>query len=108
MLRLTENLWVSRPGAEYADFYGRALRNHILASIDPEDPGCVYFTPLRPQYNRVYSQPEETFWCCVGTGMENPFGRLGSTQVNNPSGNTPFDPGRTVQPYHHNADPFLP
>jgi hypothetical protein len=39
-------------------------------------PGYVYFTPLRPGHYRVYSQPERAFWCCVGSGMENP-GRYG-------------------------------
>ncbi len=76
MLRLTEALFVSRPAARYADFYERALYNHILSSIDPKAPGYVYFTPLRPEHYRVYSQPEQSFWCCVGTGMENP-GRYG-------------------------------
>lgn len=72
MLRLTEQLFASKPGAAYADYYERALYNHILASIHPGEPGFVYFTPIRPQHYRVYSQPEQCFWCCVGTGMENP------------------------------------
>ena len=33
-------------------------------------------TPIRPQHYRVYSQPDKCFWCCVGTGIENP-GRFG-------------------------------
>lgn len=72
MLRLTEQLFGSEPKAAYADYYERALYNHILASINPVTPGYVYFTPLRPAHYRVYSQPEQCFWCCVGTGMENP------------------------------------
>ena len=76
MLRLTGQLFVSQPKAAYADFYERALYNHILASINTERPGYVYFTPIRPQHYRVYSQPDKGFWCCVGTGMENP-GRYG-------------------------------
>ena len=72
MLRLTEQLFASEPGAAYADYYERALYNHILASINPVTPGYVYFTPIRPEHYRVYSQPEQCFWCCVGTGMENP------------------------------------
>ncbi|MEO6993040.1 MAG: glycoside hydrolase family 127 protein [Lacunisphaera sp.] len=72
MLRLTEGLFASAPNAAYADYYERALYNHILASIDPTDPGYVYFTPIRPDHYRVYSTPGESFWCCVGTGMENP------------------------------------
>lgn len=76
MLRLTEQLFAADPKGEYADFYERALYNHILASIDIRKPGYVYFTPIRPDHYRVYSQPENCFWCCVGTGMENP-GRYG-------------------------------
>jgi uncharacterized protein len=72
MLRLTEQLFASRPRAAYADYYERALYNHILASINIERPGYVYFTPIRPEHYRVYSQPSNCFWCCVGTGMENP------------------------------------
>lgn len=76
MLRLTRRLFESRPDAAYADFYERALYNHILASINPARPGFVYFTPIRPAHYRVYSQPDQCFWCCVGTGIENP-GRYG-------------------------------
>jgi DUF1680 family protein len=28
-------------------------------------------TPMRPRHYRVYSQAEQCFWCCVGSGMEN-------------------------------------
>lgn len=72
MLRLTEQLFATWPEAAYADYYERALYNHILASINPVTPGYVYFTPIRPDHYRVYSQPDQSFWCCVGTGMENP------------------------------------
>ncbi len=72
MLRLTEQLFATEPKAAYADYYERALYNHILSTINPEHPGFVYFTPIRPDHYRVYSQPETSFWCCVGTGMENP------------------------------------
>ncbi len=72
MLRLTQQLFEAEPQARYADYYERALYNHILASIHPDHPGYVYFTPLRPQHYRVYSEPELCFWCCVGSGMENP------------------------------------
>ncbi|HYW79350.1 MAG TPA: glycoside hydrolase family 127 protein, partial [Thermoguttaceae bacterium] len=76
MLRLTRQLFAAEPKADYADFYERALYNHILSAINVEHPGYVYFTPIRPDHYRVYSQPETSFWCCVGTGMENP-GRYG-------------------------------
>ncbi|MBE2215568.1 MAG: glycoside hydrolase family 127 protein [Opitutaceae bacterium] len=76
MLRLTEQLFEAGPEARHVDYYERALYNHILASIHPTVPGYVYFTPIRPEHYRVYSVPEHHFWCCVGSGMENP-GRYG-------------------------------
>lgn len=72
MLKLTEELFAAGPRADLADYYERALYNHILASIHPTRPGYVYFTPIRPAHYRVYSDPEHAFWCCVGSGMENP------------------------------------
>jgi uncharacterized protein len=71
MLRLTKNLYFSSPQSRYIDYYERALYNHILSSVHPSRPGFVYFTPMRPDHYRVYSQPGECFWCCVGSGLEN-------------------------------------
>lgn len=71
MLKLTEGLFRMNPDAKYADFYERALYNHILSTQHPEHGGYVYFTPARPGHYRVYSQPNSAMWCCVGTGMEN-------------------------------------
>jgi len=70
MLKLTELLFQDNPEAHYADYYERALYNHILSSQHP-DGGFVYFTPMRPNHYRVYSQPHQGFWCCVGSGLEN-------------------------------------
>ena len=70
MLRLSHMLFLTEPNASYMDYYERALYNHILSSQHP-DGGFVYFTPMRPRHYRVYSQPHETFWCCVGSGLEN-------------------------------------
>jgi hypothetical protein len=77
MLRLSTLLYRLDPQPRYADFYERTLFNHILASQHPQHGGLVYFTPIRPRHYRVYSQPQECFWCCVGTGIEN-HGRHGA------------------------------
>lgn len=71
MLKLTEDLFRMQPSARYADFYERAMFNHILSTQHPEHGGYVYFTPVRPEHYRVYSSPNNAMWCCVGTGMEN-------------------------------------
>lgn len=71
MLKLTEDLFRVNPLAKYADYYERTMYNHILSTQHPEHGGFVYFTPARPRHYRVYSQPNEAMWCCVGSGMEN-------------------------------------
>jgi DUF1680 family protein len=70
MLKLTEDLFRINPQAKYADFYERALYNHILSTQHPDHGGYVYLTSARPRHYRVYSS-SEAMWCCVGTGMEN-------------------------------------
>ena len=71
MLKLTGLLFQGDPKASYADYYERALYNHILGSQRPQSGGFVYFTPMRPNHYRVYSQPQQGMWCCVGSGLEN-------------------------------------
>jgi DUF1680 family protein len=71
MLKLSEGLFRMKPEAKYADFYERALYNHILSTQHPDHGGYVYFTSARPRHYRVYSAPNAAMWCCVGTGMEN-------------------------------------
>jgi len=70
MLKLTELLFLSDAKVGYADYYERALYNHILSSQRPETGGFVYFTPMRPNHYRVYSQVDKGMWCCVGSGIE--------------------------------------
>ena len=71
MLRLTKMLYQTSAQVSYMDYYERALYNHILSTINPIQGGFVYFTPMRSGHYRVYSQPQTSFWCCVGSGMEN-------------------------------------
>ncbi len=71
MERLSKALFLEKQEMNYLDFYERTLYNHILSSQHPEKGGFVYFTPIRPNHYRVYSQPETSMWCCVGSGLEN-------------------------------------
>jgi DUF1680 family protein len=71
MLKLTRHLFSWSPDAEMMDFYERGLFNHILASQDPATGMMCYYVPLKPGAYKSFSTPEESFWCCVGTGMEN-------------------------------------
>ena len=45
MLKLTRHLFEWDPRAEYADYYERALYNHILASQNPETGMMCYYVP---------------------------------------------------------------
>ena len=71
MLKLTRQLFRLAPSAALADFYERGLFNHILASQDPATGMLCYYVPLKPGAFKTYSTPDQSFWCCVGTGMEN-------------------------------------
>ncbi|WP_426209872.1 beta-L-arabinofuranosidase domain-containing protein [Massilia sp. TWP1-3-3] len=70
MLRLSQMLFERGGQVRYADYIERALYNHILSSQRPGDGGLVYFTPMRPNHYRVYSQADKAMWCCVGSGIE--------------------------------------
>jgi hypothetical protein len=71
MLKLTRALFLQDPRADYADYYERTLYNGILASQDPDSGMVTYFQGARPGYMKLYHTPEDSFWCCTGTGMEN-------------------------------------
>lgn len=71
MLKLGRHLFCISPESKIFDYYERALYNHILAQQDPENGMVVYFLPLATGTHKVYSTPENSFWCCVGSGFEN-------------------------------------
>ena len=71
MLKLTRHLFCWQPTQELADYYERALYNHILASQNPTTGMMCYFVPLRMGTQKQFSDRFNTFTCCVGTGMEN-------------------------------------
>ncbi|MFB3855669.1 MAG: beta-L-arabinofuranosidase domain-containing protein [Vicinamibacterales bacterium] len=71
MLKLTRALFLHEPSVQKMDFYERGLFNHILASQDPSSGMMCYYVPLRPASFKTYNTPEDSFWCCTGTGMEN-------------------------------------
>lgn len=71
MLKLSRHLFAWKSIAAYNDYYERALYNHILASQDRGDGMMCYYVPLKMGAKKTYSTPFESFWCCVGSGMEN-------------------------------------
>ncbi len=71
MLKLTRHLFAWTAEGRYADYYERALFNHILATQDPKKGMLMYFCSLKPGHFHTYSKPYDAFWCCTGTGLEN-------------------------------------
>ncbi|HUL78642.1 MAG TPA: beta-L-arabinofuranosidase domain-containing protein [Vicinamibacteria bacterium] len=72
MLKLSRRLFLRDASPSRIDFYERGLFNHILASNDPATGRVTYFVSMKAGAFRTYSTAEDSFWCCVGTGMENP------------------------------------
>ena len=70
MLKLTRHIYEWAPNARYFDYYERTLHNHILAQQHPRTGMFTYMTPTISGAVREFSTPYDSFWCCVGTGME--------------------------------------
>jgi uncharacterized protein len=70
MLKMTRRLFALHPDIKYAEFHERALFNHILASMDPEDGRTCYMVPVGRGVQHEYQNMFGSFTCCVGSGME--------------------------------------
>ena len=70
LLKLADRLFCYKPDSKIADYYERALYNHILGQQDTLTSMVSYFTPLMTGGYRLYSTRDSSFWCCVGSGFE--------------------------------------
>jgi uncharacterized protein len=70
MLKLSEHLFEWEASALVADFYERALFNHILSSQNPETGNVAYNLSLEMGGFKNFQNPFD-FTCCIGSGMEN-------------------------------------
>jgi len=70
MMKLTRHLfgWTADP--RLMDYYERALFNHRLGTINPEDGTMMYYLPLASGYWKTFGKPYDSLWCCTGTGSE--------------------------------------
>jgi DUF1680 family protein len=71
MLRLTRQLFTWSADPKLADYYERALFNGILSTQDPETGMVMYYVPMESGWYRTFCTPNDSFWCCTGTGVEN-------------------------------------
>ncbi|WP_313457534.1 glycoside hydrolase family 127 protein [Stenotrophomonas sp.] len=70
MLKLTRHLYQWTPQARYFDYYERTLLNHTMSAQHPETGMFTYMTPMITGGERGFSDKFDSFWCCVGSGME--------------------------------------
>jgi DUF1680 family protein len=70
LIKMTRKLFALQPEIKYAEFHERALFNHILGSMDPEDGRTCYMVPVGRGVRHEYADMFRSFTCCVGSGME--------------------------------------
>uniref|UniRef100_A0ACD5UHS1 Uncharacterized protein n=1 Tax=Avena sativa TaxID=4498 RepID=A0ACD5UHS1_AVESA len=95
LLKVSRNLFRWTKEVKYADHYERLLINGIMGNQRGTEPGVmIYFLPMGPGRSKSISGappsglppkmpggwggPNDTFWCCYGTGIES-FSKLGDT-----------------------------
>ncbi|KAF7110326.1 hypothetical protein CFC21_110454 [Triticum aestivum] len=95
LLKVSRNLFRWTKEVKYADHYERLLINGIMGNQRGTQPGVmIYFLPMGPGRSKSISGgppsglppknpggwggPNDTFWCCYGTGIES-FSKLGDT-----------------------------
>jgi DUF1680 family protein len=78
MMKLTRHLFGWAPEARHMDYYERVVFNHRLGTIDPSTGTTMYYYPLGIDLYKTYGTPNDSFWCCNGTGVEE-FAKLADT-----------------------------
>ena len=69
LMKLQRHVFSWTGDARLMDAYERALFNCRLGTQNAQGLK-QYFFPLAAGYWRAYNSPEESFWCCTGTGAE--------------------------------------
>jgi len=72
MIKLTGLMFSWKPQAAQMDYVERGLINHLLSNLGRQPGEFGYFVSLASVSVKVFSTPTDSWWCCVGTGMENP------------------------------------
>lgn len=69
LMKLQRHVFAWTADARWTDAYERALFNCRLGTQNAQGLK-QYFFPLAAGYWRAYNSPDESFWCCTGTGVE--------------------------------------
>ncbi|HEY3812671.1 MAG TPA: beta-L-arabinofuranosidase domain-containing protein [Caulobacteraceae bacterium] len=78
MLKLTRHVMAWRGDARAGDYYERAFLNGVLGTHHPADGMMMYYVPMQWGYWKMFSDHDNGFWCCDGTGVES-FSKLGDS-----------------------------
>jgi uncharacterized protein len=71
LLKLDRQLFLLDQDSKRIDHYERAVYNHILASVDEDNPGNTYHVPLNPGAQKSFGNANmDAFTCCNGTALE--------------------------------------
>jgi hypothetical protein len=77
LMKLERHAFSWTGDARWMDSYERTLFNSRLGTQNAQGLK-QYFFPLAAGYWRAYNSPEESFWCCTGTGAED-FAKFADT-----------------------------
>ncbi|MEW5900839.1 MAG: beta-L-arabinofuranosidase domain-containing protein, partial [Acidobacteriota bacterium] len=71
LLKLTRTLFTWSAEPRQAEYYERGLWNGILSTQDPQTGMVMYYVPMESGWYKTFGTPNDSFWCCTGTGVEN-------------------------------------
>jgi len=72
MVKIAQHVFEWNQNTKPMDFAERVTLNHIAANIGHEPGEYGYFLSLGSPHYKVFSTEFNSWWCCVGSGMENP------------------------------------
>jgi DUF1680 family protein len=78
MLKLTRQRFGWSGDIACADYHERVLFNAILGTQNPSDGMMLYYVPMQTGWWKMFSDGDQGFWCCDGTGVES-FAKLGDS-----------------------------
>ena len=72
MVKLAMHMFEWNLNSKPMDFAERVTLNHIASNIGYEPGEYGYFLSLGSPHYKVFATEFNSWWCCVGSGMENP------------------------------------
>ena len=72
MVKLAMHMFEWNQNSTPMDFAEKVTLNHIASNIGHEPGEYGYFLSLGSPHYKVFSTEFNSWWCCVGSGMENP------------------------------------